>query len=73
MTAVEQLARVRDRIERFDGELGAFVEVLDERSQREAKQSDAESDSGRTRGLLHGMPIGVKQLFDVEGAVISYF
>ena len=72
MTAVEQLARVRDRIERFDGELGAFVDVLDERSQREATQSDAESESGRSRGLLHGMPIGVKQLFDVEGADNSY-
>jgi aspartyl-tRNA(Asn)/glutamyl-tRNA(Gln) amidotransferase subunit A len=61
-----------DRIERFDGELGAFVDVLGDRSQREAKESDAETESGRTRGPLHGMPIGVKELFDVEGADNSY-
>jgi aspartyl-tRNA(Asn)/glutamyl-tRNA(Gln) amidotransferase subunit A len=61
-----------DRIERFDGELGAFVDVLDDRSQREAKESDAETENGRTRGPLHGMPIGVKELFDVEGADNSY-
>ena len=61
-----------DRIERFDGELGAFVDVLDDRSQREAKESDAETESGRSRGPLHGMPIGVKELFDVEGADNSY-
>jgi aspartyl-tRNA(Asn)/glutamyl-tRNA(Gln) amidotransferase subunit A len=61
-----------DRIERFDGELGAFVDVLDARAQREAEESDAESERGRTRGDLHGMPIGVKELFDVEGADNSY-
>ncbi len=61
-----------DRIERFDDELGAFVDVLGERSEREAKESDAETESGRTRGPLHGVPIGVKQLFDVEGADNSY-
>jgi aspartyl-tRNA(Asn)/glutamyl-tRNA(Gln) amidotransferase subunit A len=61
-----------DRIERFDGELGAFIEVLKERSEREAGESDAETESGRSRGPLHGMPIGVKELFDVEGADNSY-
>ena len=46
--------------------------MLDDRSQREAKESDAETESGRSRGPLHGMPIGVKELFDVEGADNSY-
>jgi aspartyl-tRNA(Asn)/glutamyl-tRNA(Gln) amidotransferase subunit A len=72
MTAVEQLARTTDRIERFDDELGAFTDVPGERSEREAKESDVETESGRTRGPLHGVPIGVKQLFDVEGADNSY-
>jgi aspartyl-tRNA(Asn)/glutamyl-tRNA(Gln) amidotransferase subunit A len=61
-----------DWIERFDGELGTFVDVLDARSEREAQESDAESESGRTRGPLHGMPVAVKELFDVEGADNSY-
>ncbi len=72
VTAVERIARVNDRIARFDGELGAFIDVLDKRSEREASESDAETESGRSRGPLHGMPIGVKQLVDVEGADSSY-
>jgi aspartyl-tRNA(Asn)/glutamyl-tRNA(Gln) amidotransferase subunit A len=72
MTAVEQIARVNDRIARYDGELGAFIDVLEKRSGREAAESDAETQSGRSRGPLHGMPIGVKELFDVEGADNSY-
>ncbi len=40
--------------------------------QREAAQSaalalDQEASDGRFRGLLHGLPLGVKDLFDVKG------
>jgi len=36
-------------------------------AQAQARQLDAESAAGRRRGLLHGLPISIKDLFNVSG------
>jgi aspartyl-tRNA(Asn)/glutamyl-tRNA(Gln) amidotransferase subunit A len=59
------------RIEALDGRLGAFVAVLADEAQAEAAARDAEAAAGRVRGPLHGVPVAVKDLVDVAGAVTS--
>lgn len=51
------------RIAEVDGELGAFVLVDADRARKQAADRAAESP----RGPLHGVPVAVKDLFDVAG------
>lgn len=51
-----------DRIERLDGQLGAFVHVQAERARRDAARKDRERASGKALPPFHGLPIAVKDL-----------
>ena len=68
----EVLAATLERIDRLDGALGAFAEVTAERATAEAAERTAELRRGESRGPLHGVPVAVKELFDVAGAVGDY-
>ncbi len=63
-TAPEELVeRALARLEEVDGRLGAFVRVDAEWARREAR----ELSRRRPAGPLAGVPVGVKDLFDVAG------
>ncbi|MXZ30698.1 MAG: amidase [Acidimicrobiia bacterium] len=68
----EVLAATLERIERLDGALGAFSEVTAERAVAEATERTEELRRGESRGPLHGVPVAIKELFDVAGAVGDY-
>lgn len=52
------------RIERYNQALNAFVTVMAGPAREAARRADAELAAGRWRGPLHGVPIGVKDIFD---------
>ena len=56
-----------ERLERIDAHLHCVVTFTRERALAQAALLDAELAEGRRRGLLHGIPWGVKDLFAVEG------
>ncbi len=58
-----------DRLERNDPHLGAFRQVLPGPAREEAARMTAELVAGRSRGPLHGIPLAVKELIDVGGAL----
>jgi aspartyl-tRNA(Asn)/glutamyl-tRNA(Gln) amidotransferase subunit A len=55
------------RIERLNPILNAFITVTAEQAMFEAGRAEAEIMKGRWRGPLHGIPIGLKDLFDTAG------
>jgi Asp-tRNA(Asn)/Glu-tRNA(Gln) amidotransferase A subunit family amidase len=55
------------RIDALDGRVGAWVCVWGDEALAAARTAGAELASGRDRGTLHGIPIGVKDLIDVAG------
>jgi aspartyl-tRNA(Asn)/glutamyl-tRNA(Gln) amidotransferase subunit A len=55
------------RIKELDSTLHAFITVTAESALEEARRAEAEVRSGRWRGLLHGIPIALKDLVDVAG------
>jgi len=54
-------------IERLNPVINAFITVTDQLALRQAKQADAELAAENYRGPLHGIPIALKDLIDVEG------
>lgn len=55
------------RISDLNPHLNAFVLVMSERALEHARLLDDEARQGCFRSVLHGVPVGVKDLFDIEG------
>src|SRR3954453_5848938 len=64
---VEVLERTLARIDEVDGHVKAFVLVEAEAARREAEERWRAQRAGEPMGPLHGVPVGVKDLFDVVG------
>jgi len=81
LTLTEASARIRQRtvtptnlteaclarIEKYNPQLNAFITVMKEQALAQARDLDAEQRAGKLRGPLHGIPIGLKDLFDTAG------
>ena len=61
------LQRIADR----NPTLNAFITVFEDTAREEARQADRDIAGGRYRGPLHGVPISLKDLFDVRGAATT--
>jgi aspartyl-tRNA(Asn)/glutamyl-tRNA(Gln) amidotransferase subunit A len=55
------------RIEETESQLNAYVQVMSEDALAAARQVDRDFADGTDRGPLQGIPIGVKDIFDVRG------
>jgi Asp-tRNA(Asn)/Glu-tRNA(Gln) amidotransferase A subunit family amidase len=56
-----------DRIERHDGALNAVVVRDFERARAAAEAADQALAAGRDLGLLHGVPMTIKESYDIAG------
>ena len=56
-----------DRLERLNPTLNCAVTIMRDSALAEAARADAEIAAGKYRGPLHGLPYGVKDLFDTKG------
>ena len=65
--ARELTLRMLARIEAFNPKLGAVVNVLAEQALGEAARIDADRSDKDARGPLHGVPILVKDAFEIAG------
>jgi Asp-tRNA(Asn)/Glu-tRNA(Gln) amidotransferase A subunit family amidase len=65
LSSEELTSALIDRIDRLDGELRAWVSVDRAGALAEARARDAAP--AEARGPLHGVPLGVKDIFDVAG------
>ncbi|MEM6568009.1 MAG: amidase [Planctomycetota bacterium] len=67
VTAVELTETYLARLRRLDEHLHCVITFTDERALAQAAERDVELARGEDRGLLHGLPWGVKDLMAVEG------
>lgn len=81
LTLAEASARIRQRtvtptqlteaclarIEKYNPQVNAFITVMKDQALAQARDLDAEQRAGKLRGPLHGIPIGLKDLFDTAG------
>lgn len=69
LSPVALVERALHRIESLDEQVRAWVCVDREAARATAAEREAEAQTGRFRGALHGIPVGVKDIFDVAGMV----
>lgn len=67
LTSVELTQACISRIEALEPALNAFITVTRERALADAARADRERAAGADRGPLHGIPLSLKDLFDVRG------
>lgn len=67
VSPVELTQACLDRIESVEAALNAFIAVDAERALAAAKEAEIEIHRGGVRGPLHGIPVAVKDIFDVKG------
>lgn len=67
LTAEALVQRCLQRIAEADDRVQAFCRVLEADALAEARACDAEREAGHLRGRLHGIPVAVKDVFDLAG------
>ena len=67
LSPVELTQAYLDRIEALDGALRSYLLVTADRALTEAKTAEAELMAGTDRGPMHGIPYGLKDVYETEG------
>ncbi len=66
ITCEQLTAEMVDAADRLDPELGTYLARFDDEALLAARQADAELASGRDRGPLHGIPLGIKDIIATD-------
>ena len=67
ITPLELMEATLARIERLNGKLNAYLHVMRDESIKQARYASEAIRRGEDWGALHGIPIAIKDLIDVEG------
>ena len=67
LSPVELMKALLARIARLDPKLNVFIRLDGDAAMAAARAAEAEITSGRSRGPLHGVPVGIKDIIDVAG------
>jgi len=68
VSAVELLQQHFDRVDRINPDLNAVIWQDRDGAMAEARACDAETAAGTSRGPFHGIPMTVKESYDIAGA-----
>lgn len=67
VSPVEVVRAHLERIDATEPTLNAFITRLDEEALASAQRAEREIQEGKNRGPLHGVPVGLKDLFYLKG------
>lgn len=70
-SALEVTDAYLERIQRFNPNLNAYLAVLEEEARASARRVDEEIAQGTIRSPIHGVPIAIKDIMDLEGQVTT--
>ncbi len=71
VSVTELVERTLSRIEERNPILNAFQLVCSDYARSKAKEMDREIAAGKYRGLLHGIPVAVKDLLAMKGTITT--
>jgi aspartyl-tRNA(Asn)/glutamyl-tRNA(Gln) amidotransferase subunit A len=67
LSPVELVQDRLQRIERLDGQLHSFIRVMADEAHAAARTAESEIAAGRYKGPLHGIPLGLKDIYETKG------
>ena len=67
VTSTAATTLMLERIERLNGSLKCYELVMADQALSDAKKADREIKAKKVRGPLHGVPVAIKDLCDIEG------
>ncbi len=67
ITSFELTQLYLDRLKKYGDTLKCVITLTEDMALEQARKADKEIASGKYRGLLHGIPYGLKDLVQVEG------
>ena len=67
VSPVELTEMALSRAAALNPKLDAFIEITADRARAAAKRAEREISGGRRRGPLHGIPYGLKDIYDAAG------
>jgi aspartyl-tRNA(Asn)/glutamyl-tRNA(Gln) amidotransferase subunit A len=67
LSPVELLDSRLGRIEKYDGRLHSFIRLTADDARTAARVAEADIAAGRYKGPLHGIPIGLKDIYETAG------
>jgi aspartyl-tRNA(Asn)/glutamyl-tRNA(Gln) amidotransferase subunit A len=71
LSSSEAVKAALARLELLEDKLNAFITVLPEQALAEAKKADEEIARGHDRGPLHGVPVTIKDMFEMAGVLTT--
>src|SRR5262245_30536983 len=71
LSSSESVEATLSRLELLEDKLNAFITVLADQALAEAKKADQEIASGHYRGPLHGVPVSIKDMFEMAGVLTT--
>jgi Asp-tRNA(Asn)/Glu-tRNA(Gln) amidotransferase A subunit family amidase len=72
ITSVELTQFFLDRLKKYNGKLLFVVNLTEDHALKQAALADAEIKAGKYRGVLHGIPFGVKDLLSSAGSKTTF-
>lgn len=72
LRSADLLESCLERIKAREPDVRAWSYVDAEGARRQAREADARRAAGAPLGVLHGLPIGIKDVFDTEGLPSEY-
>ncbi len=67
LSPVELTEAALARAAGLNDRLAAFIEITPDRARAAARRAEADITGGRRRGPLHGIPYGLKDIYDAKG------
>ena len=71
VSPVEVVEACLEQVQRYNGTINAVV-TLNERAPDEARQLEQQAARGEAIGVLHGLPVGIKDITPVAGVRTTY-
>jgi aspartyl-tRNA(Asn)/glutamyl-tRNA(Gln) amidotransferase subunit A len=72
VTSMALLELLLERIAATEPQVKAYLTLCEDEARRDAERADRAIEAGRAKGVLHGLPVSIKDLIETSGVRTTY-